>query len=82
MLLDRQRPRNLQFYAPLFDNDSILSYLSQDALLVIDESQNIESAVEDLEAEASELRKEQIERGELPHNFPRHISPGTSWRPG
>jgi transcription-repair coupling factor (superfamily II helicase) len=70
MLLDGQRPRNLQFYAPLFDKDSILSYLSQDALLVIDEPRNVESAMEDLEAEANELRGEQIEQGELPHNFP------------
>lgn len=70
MLLDGQRPRNLQFYAPLFDKDSILSYLSQDALLVIDEPRSIESAMADLEAEANELRGEQIEQGELPHNFP------------
>ncbi|GAI99039.1 unnamed protein product, partial [marine sediment metagenome] len=30
MLLDKQRPSNLQFYAPLFNQDSILSYLSPD----------------------------------------------------
>ena len=71
MLLDKQRLHNIQFYASLFNKDSILSYLSPDALLVLDEPPNIKSAVNDLEAKANELRGEQIERGELPHNFPR-----------
>jgi transcription-repair coupling factor (superfamily II helicase) len=77
MLLDKQRPHNMQFYAPLFNNDSILSYLSQDGLLVLDESLNIKLAVDDLDAKANELRTEKLESGELPHNFPR---PYFTWK--
>ncbi len=71
MLLDKQRPGNIQFYAPLFNKDSVLSYLPSDALLVLDEAVNIEHSIEDLDAQADELRTEKLARGELPHNFPR-----------
>jgi len=71
MLLDKQRPADIQFYAPLFNRDSILSYLPADALLILDEPLSIERAIEDLDAQADELRTEKLERGELPHNFPR-----------
>ena len=70
MLLDKQRPGNMQFYAPLFNKDSILSYLSQDALLIIDEPERIKLAIEDFDAKAAELRTEKLKRGELPSNFP------------
>jgi len=71
MLLNKQRPGNMQFYAPLFNKDSILSYLPSDALLILDEPINIAHGMEDLDAQADELRAEKLERGELPHNFPR-----------
>jgi len=70
LLLDGQVPHHVQFYASLFNGDSILDYLSPQALIVLDEPQSIEQTIEDLDAQASELRREQIERGELPHNFP------------
>lgn len=70
MLLDKQRPSNMQFYAPLFNEDSILSYLSQDALLILDEPERIGLAIEDFDVKAAELRTEKLERGELPSNFP------------
>ncbi len=70
MLANRQRPGNMQFYAPLFNKDSILSYLSRDALLVLDEPGNIKLAMDGLDAEARELRADRIEQGELPVNFP------------
>ena len=71
MLLNKQKPHDMQFYAPLFNKDSILSYLPRNALVILDEPPNIEQAVEDLDAKANELRVEKLERGELPHNFPR-----------
>ena len=70
MLLNKQRPDNIQFYAPLFNQASILNYLPQDALLILDEPMNIELAIADLNTKANELRAEKVERGELPHNFP------------
>ncbi len=70
MLVNKQRPHNMQFYAPLFNKDSILSYLPPDSILVLDEPLNIKAAAEDLDTEASELRSEKLEQGELPHNLP------------
>jgi len=70
MLLNRQRPHDIVFYSPLFNKDSVLDYLPQNSLVVIDEPMSIKTAVDDLDAEASQLRTEKVEQGELPHNFP------------
>jgi len=77
MLLDKQRPSNIQFYAPLFNKDSILNYLPQNSLLILDEPVNIKLAVEDLNGQADELRAEKLRQGELPHNFPK---PYFTWK--
>ncbi len=71
-----QRPKNLQFYAPLFNRDSVLSYLPQGVLIVLNEPRSLKSAADDLEAKASELRNEKLHRGELPSNFP---APHFTW---
>ncbi len=71
MLLNKQRPADMQFYAPLFNRDSILSYLPPDALLILDEPGNIRHSMEDLAAQADELRAEKLARGELPRSFPK-----------
>lgn len=71
MLVNKQRPNDIQLYAPLFNKDSILNYLPQDALLVLDEPLSIRLTIEDLDTKANELRTEKLERGELPYNFPR-----------
>ncbi|MBI2329157.1 MAG: transcription-repair coupling factor [Chloroflexi bacterium] len=71
MLLNRERPENMPFYAPLFNQDSILNYLPRDALLILDEPRSLKQAAADLEAEADELRTEKLGRGELPPGLPR-----------
>ncbi|MCJ7426175.1 MAG: transcription-repair coupling factor [Dehalococcoidales bacterium] len=76
MLADKQELSNLQFYAPLFNTDSLLDFLPQDCLLVLDELPDIEAAIDELDAQAEQLRAEKIERKELPINFPR---PYFSW---
>jgi transcription-repair coupling factor (superfamily II helicase) len=77
LLADKQELGNLQFYAPLFNSDSLLDFLPQDCLLVLDELANIEQAIEELDDKASQLRAEKIERQELPVNFPQ---PYFSWK--
>jgi transcription-repair coupling factor (superfamily II helicase) len=57
--------------------DSLLNFLPQACLLVLDEPTSIEQAMDELDAQASELRNEKLERGELPHNFPR---PYFTWK--
>ncbi|MGD9118037.1 MAG: transcription-repair coupling factor [Dehalococcoidia bacterium] len=77
ILADKQELSNLQFYAPLFSTDSLLDFLPPDCLLVLDESANIEPAIEELDEKANQLRAEKIERKELPINFPQ---PYFSWQ--
>jgi transcription-repair coupling factor (superfamily II helicase) len=69
-LVDRQELNDLSFYAPLFNSDSLLDFLPPDCLLVLDELPNIEQAIDDLEEQAEQLRREKLERQELPINFP------------
>jgi len=71
MLLDGQMPLNRQFYASLFNRDSLIDYLPGKAVLLLDESQSIEQAMEEQRDEAEQMRGEKVERGELPRNFPR-----------
>jgi len=71
MIIDKQRPDNLRFYASLFKKDSILKYLPENALLILDEPESIKVAVEDLDTKADELRAGRLERGELPDGFPK-----------
>jgi len=52
-------------------SDSILSYLSPDALLILDEPLKVKLAIDDLDAKASELRTEKLKQGELSPNSPR-----------
>ena len=71
MLLNRQRPRNLPFYAPLFNKDSILNYLPQNTLLILDEPELQKHAAENFDREINELRIQRIQSGELPESYPK-----------
>jgi len=53
------------------DTDSLLDFLPEDCLLILDEATNIEQAVDDLEAQAEQLRGEKIERNKLPTGLPK-----------
>jgi len=65
-----------EFYAPLFNQESLLAYLPENALVVMDEPLLVQRAVEDLEEKARELRAGLEEQGELPANFP---APHFTW---
>ncbi|MDD5509845.1 MAG: transcription-repair coupling factor [Dehalococcoidales bacterium] len=71
ILLEGEVSARMLFYAPLFNSDSILSYLPRNTLIVLNEPRSMASAAADLEAKAEELRTEKLERGELPAGFPR-----------
>jgi len=68
-----------ELLTPLLSNkkDSLLNFLPQACLVVLDEPASIEQATDDLDAQASELRTEKLERGELPPAFPR---PYFTWK--
>ncbi|MFC2014700.1 transcription-repair coupling factor [Chloroflexota bacterium] len=76
MLLNNESPNNVQFYAPLFQRNSLLDYLPEDSLLILDEPLGIKLAVEDIEAKAEQLRAEKLALRELPPDFP---SPYFTW---
>jgi transcription-repair coupling factor (superfamily II helicase) len=69
-ILEGQRPPNLAFYAPLFNNGSILDYMPGETLIILDELSQIKEEVRYLDEHNQETRREKIEAGELPSNFP------------
>jgi len=71
MLLNRQDLHESLFYSPLFNEDSILSYLPKDTLIIMDEPLIIEQTVNEIDAEAEQMHSEELQQGELPRNFPR-----------
>lgn len=70
MIENRQKPRNLPFYAPLFNTDSILTYLPAGGLLILDEPSLLIQAAETFTAEAEDIRAQRTGQGELPSNYP------------
>jgi transcription-repair coupling factor (superfamily II helicase) len=70
LIANRQDLREAQFYAPLFNHDSLLDYLPSRSLLVLDEATDIEKTIAEVDTEAEKLRQDKLERGELPSNFP------------
>jgi len=79
--LDRETPPHRHPGTPLSNQDSILSYLPQDTLLILDDPDSIRAAIDHLDAEAEELRREKIARGEIPHNLPRPYFTGEELEP-
>ncbi|MBN2239417.1 MAG: transcription-repair coupling factor [Dehalococcoidales bacterium] len=70
MLLEREMPGDLHFYTPLFNTESILDYLPENGLVVLDEPANIRLAINDYRASAEALRDEKLALEELPGNYP------------
>ena len=75
-LVGGEQFEGLEFYSALFSRGSIIDYLPQNALLVLDQPEEMAQALGEMDAEAQEIRREQIARGELPPNFP---TPYLTW---
>ncbi len=69
-LYRRQKVSEKDFYAPLFNQDSLMNYLPLETLLIIDEPVLVQRAATDLDEKAAELRQTLQSQGELPANFP------------
>ncbi len=61
----------LAFYASVCGEATLLDYLGQDALLILDDVSETRATVRDLDEQARNLRRELLEFGELPGNFPK-----------
>jgi len=75
-LLQGEQAGCISFYASLFNDDCILSYLPENALVIIDEPEAVKRQVGFLSDEADGLRKDKLIRKELPQNFP---NPYLTW---
>ena len=64
------------FYAGFFNEGSLLDFLSRDAVVALDEPQQVERAAAELEEQETTLRGAKEARGELPPGFP---SPHWPW---
>ncbi len=71
LLSSGQKPANLNFYVPYFNNDTLFDYLSKDALIILDDINQIKKEIIYLTDESEEMRRQKIENGELPDNIPR-----------
>lgn len=74
--------RGLEFYLPLLHGDatSLLDYLPRDALIVLDDADEIADAWSELEEQAVDLRRGAEEAGTLPIGFPLPYVTWDDWR--
>jgi transcription-repair coupling factor (superfamily II helicase) len=61
---------SLDLYSSLVNSGALPDYLPPHTLVILDEPHLIESVASELDVQANELRCTQIERGDLPKNFP------------
>jgi transcription-repair coupling factor (superfamily II helicase) len=69
-LLQGEWFRGAEFYFPLFNHGSIFDYMDDEALVVLDAPQEIETAVQRIYVQSRERRDTKLEHGELPPGFP------------
>jgi transcription-repair coupling factor (superfamily II helicase) len=69
-LLDGRWFDGLELYASLVNEGSFLDYWPDDALVVLDQPELIEVALEELDSQAIELSQTLVAQGELPVGFP------------
>ncbi|MDO8671631.1 MAG: transcription-repair coupling factor, partial [Dehalococcoidia bacterium] len=60
----------MEFYAGFANKATIFDYLPENALLIVDEPEEFLQMVDDLGEQSKTLRDTQIERGDLPADFP------------
>lgn len=70
MLSEGQRLPNKSFYAPLFNTGNLLDYLPDNAIVILDEVLRIQEEIEYVICQAEDLKKQRLEAGELPANYP------------
>jgi transcription-repair coupling factor (superfamily II helicase) len=71
MMLGGQRPANMSFYSSLFNSGNLIDYLPEKCIVIIDEASQVKDEIEYINGKSEELRKQKIDTGELPPNFPR-----------
>ena len=75
-LFSDSNAESLSFYSGLLNQSSLLEYLPQDGVVVMERASRIEAEAEELEERFDRMRSGREERGELPARFP---SPYLNW---
>ena len=70
LLANGQKPANLNFYAPYFNSGTLFDYLPADAIIIFDDINQIKEEITYLADESEGMRRQKIESGDLPENFP------------
>ncbi|MBI4311997.1 MAG: transcription-repair coupling factor [Chloroflexi bacterium] len=76
LLLSGQEVEDAGFYLGFFNQASLLDYLPEGGLLVLDQPAELEHVFLEMDERAQEMRRAKLERGELPNGFP---SPYFTW---
>ena len=71
LLSSGQKPTNLHFYIPYFNNGTLFDYLPAEAIIIFDNMAQIQNEIIYLDDESEEIRQQKIASGDLPGNFPR-----------
>jgi transcription-repair coupling factor (superfamily II helicase) len=69
-LAEREPFDESEFYRSLVNGDSALAYAGSDAILIADNPPRLKEALEEIEAQAKELRERLTGDGDLPKDFP------------
>ena len=70
MLMAGQEVEESGFYTGVFNNSSVMDFLSPEGVVVIDQPFEVEEACRELDRRSFELREVKRGRGELPGGFP------------
>ncbi|MBI4339999.1 MAG: DEAD/DEAH box helicase, partial [Chloroflexi bacterium] len=76
LLMAGHQVEDASFYLGFFNRHSLLDYLAQDALLVLDRPSEVEGAFHEMDSRTREMERVKGDRGELPGGFP---SPYFGW---
>ncbi|MDZ4246582.1 MAG: CarD family transcriptional regulator, partial [Dehalococcoidia bacterium] len=71
-----KKSADMAFYASLFNTGTLFDYLPENSLVISEPALMLEKSVNEIHAEAEKVRREQVETGELPGDFP---LPCLSW---
>lgn len=59
------------YFLPIFHTGSLMDYIPKDGLLIVDQPSEMKGALDELEAKGEDVRTRQIEKKDLPPNFPK-----------
>jgi transcription-repair coupling factor (superfamily II helicase) len=81
MVENRGKISDPAIYAPLLNKASLIDYLPENGLIILDDSDSIRAEFEQIESDTEGIRQERIRRHVLPEDFPRAFFSWTEIEP-